>query len=56
MFAASRAHGLLLLAPVTISRSREHAAWPGTAGISARTLYSVITDIAHSAAHHGAHR
>lgn len=50
------AHDLLLLPPITISCSHEHAAWPGTVSISARTLYSVITDIAESAAHNGADR
>nr|WP_051468249.1 creatininase family protein [Actinomadura oligospora] len=34
-----------LLPPITISCSQEHSAWPGTASISARTLYSVISDI-----------
>ena len=34
------------LPPVTISCSHEHAAWPGTVSISARTLYSVVRDIA----------
>jgi creatinine amidohydrolase len=48
------AHNLLLLPPITISCSHEHAAWPGTVSISARTLYSVITDIATSLAQNGA--
>ncbi|MTD56410.1 creatininase family protein [Amycolatopsis pithecellobii] len=42
------AYPLRLLPPVTISCSHEHAAWPGTVSISAKTLYSVITDIADS--------
>lgn len=50
------AHNLLLLPPITISCSHEHAAWPGTVSISARTLYSMITDIANSAARNGADR
>ncbi len=50
------AHDLLLLPPVTISCSHEHAAWPGTVSISARTLYSVITDVADSAARNGAEK
>jgi creatinine amidohydrolase len=36
------------LPPVTFSCSHEHAAWPGTVSISARTLYSVVRDIADS--------
>ncbi|WP_285753127.1 creatininase family protein [Lentzea sp. NBRC 105346] len=39
---------VLLLPPITISCSHEHAAWPGTVSISAKTLYSVVTDIAES--------
>ncbi|UQA96941.1 creatininase family protein [Streptomyces halobius] len=37
-----------LLPPLTISCSHEHAAWPGTVSISARTLHAVVTDIADS--------
>jgi creatinine amidohydrolase len=37
-----------LLPPITISCSHEHAAWPGTVSIWAKTLYSMITDIADS--------
>jgi creatinine amidohydrolase len=50
------AHNLMLLPPITISCSHEHSAWPGTVSISARTLYSVLTDIAASAAVNGADR
>jgi creatinine amidohydrolase len=39
------AYPLLQLPPVTISCSHEHSAWPGTASISATTLYSVISDV-----------
>ena len=39
---------LLQLPPITMSCSHEHSAWPGTVSISARTLYSLITDIADS--------
>lgn len=39
------AHSVQLLPPVTISCSQEHAAWPGTVSISARTLHLVITDV-----------
>lgn len=42
------AHPVQLLPPVTISCSHEHAAWPGTVSISARTLHAVVTDIADS--------
>ena len=37
------------LPPITISCSHEHAAWPGTVSISARTLAAVVADIAESA-------
>ncbi|MFI9817628.1 creatininase family protein [Saccharothrix variisporea] len=46
--AIADAYPVRLLPPITISCSHEHAAWPGTVSISARTLYSVITDIAES--------
>ncbi|MEV6489043.1 creatininase family protein [Actinoplanes sp. NPDC051633] len=39
---------VMLLPPITISCSHEHAAWRGTVSISARTLHQVITDIADS--------
>ncbi|GGM83213.1 creatinine amidohydrolase [Longimycelium tulufanense] len=42
------AYPVQLLPPVTISCSHEHSAWPGTVSISARTLYSVVRDIADS--------
>lgn len=42
------AYPVQLLPPVTISCSHEHAAWPGTVSISARTLHSVVVDIADS--------
>src|SRR5436309_7426746 len=40
------AHPGLLLPPLTVSCSQEHAAWPGTVSISARTLHIIVTDIA----------
>ncbi|WP_436494864.1 creatininase family protein [Actinokineospora sp. HUAS TT18] len=46
--AIAAAYPVQLLPPVTISCSHEHAAWPGTVSISARTLYSVVQDIAES--------
>ncbi|GAA4560868.1 creatininase family protein [Planotetraspora kaengkrachanensis] len=39
---------LLLLPPITIACSHEHAGWAGTVSISSRTLIAVITDIADS--------
>lgn len=42
------AHDVLLLPPLTVSCSQEHAAWPGTVSISARTLHAVVTDLADS--------
>src|SRR3954469_15171240 len=42
------AYDLLLLPPVTISCSHEHAGWRGTVSISAPTLYAVVKDIATS--------
>jgi creatinine amidohydrolase len=42
------AYNLFLLPPVTISCSHEHAAFPGTVSISARTLIATIEDITSS--------
>ncbi|MEV6347453.1 creatininase family protein [Actinoplanes sp. NPDC051851] len=39
------AYDLLLLPPVTISCSHEHAGWPGTVSISHTTLTAVVTDV-----------
>ncbi len=39
------AYELLLLPPVTISCSHEHAGWLGTVSISAATLYAIVNDI-----------
>ena len=41
----ANAHNLLLLSPITISCSHEHAAFPGTVSISASTLTAVISDV-----------
>ena len=46
--AVADAHPVQLLPPLTITCSQEHAAWPGTVSISARTLVAVVTDIASS--------
>jgi creatinine amidohydrolase len=39
---------VMVLPPVTISCSHEHAAWRGTVSISSQTLYRVVVDIADS--------
>jgi len=41
-------HAVLVLPPVTVSCSHEHAGWAGTVSISATTLAAVVTDIAES--------
>lgn len=41
-------HPVMLLPPVTISCSHEHASWRGTVSISSRTLYAIVTDVADS--------
>src|SRR6266540_3669390 len=46
----------MVLPPITISCSHEHAAWRGTVSISARTLHQVVTDIYASLAASGIHR
>ncbi|MFV0128640.1 creatininase family protein [Streptomyces sp. HMX112] len=50
------AYPVHLLPPITISCSHEHAAFPGTVSISARTLYAVIDDIRASLARSGIHK
>ncbi|MFF5473947.1 creatininase family protein [Streptomyces achromogenes] len=42
------AYPVVLLPPVTVSCSHEHASWPGTVSISAVTLHAVVSDIAAS--------
>ena len=51
--AVGAAYRSLLLPPVTISCSHEHAGWRGTVSISAATLYAVVTDIAQSLRRNG---
>jgi creatinine amidohydrolase len=46
-------HPVRLLPPIQFSCSQEHADWPGTVSISARTLISVVTDIADSLRRNG---
>jgi creatinine amidohydrolase len=52
----AKAYPLMVLPPITISCSHEHAGWRGTVSISARTLHQVVTDIARSLAASGIHR
>lgn len=52
----AQAYPVMLLPPITIACSHEHAAWPGTVSISSRTLHHVITDIAASLARSGVDR
>lgn len=47
---------VLLLPPITISCSHEHAAWRGTVSISSTTLHRVIFDIAESLRRSGVER
>jgi creatinine amidohydrolase len=54
--AVAAAYPVLHLPPVTISCSHEHAAWPGTVSVSARTLWAVVTDVADSLARSGVER
>jgi creatinine amidohydrolase len=51
--AVAAAYPVLLLPPVTISCSHEHAAWPGTVSISAATLHAIVRDVADSLRHQG---
>jgi creatinine amidohydrolase len=52
----ARAYPVLVLPPITISCSHEHARWRGTVSISARTLHKVVTDVATSLAASDVHR
>lgn len=42
------AYPLLLLPPITISCSHEHAGWAGSTSIRATTLATIVTDVAES--------
>lgn len=44
----AHAYPVRTLPPLTFGCSHEHAAWPGTVSVSARTLDAVVTDIAAS--------
>jgi creatinine amidohydrolase len=46
-------YNVLVLPPVTVSCSHEHAAWPGTVSISHQTLSAVVEDIRASLAGNG---
>lgn len=45
-----------LLPPITMSCSHEHAAFPGTVSISAKTLHAMVDDIRASLARSGIHK
>lgn len=51
--AVAATYPVLHLPPLAISCSHEHAAWPGTVSVSARTLHAVVTDIADSLSRSG---
>ncbi|MEV6695515.1 creatininase family protein [Micromonospora sp. NPDC051196] len=51
--AIARRHNVLLLPPITLSCSHEHAGWPGTVSISHQTLSAIIDDIRASLAANG---
>jgi creatinine amidohydrolase len=40
----AKAHPVMLLPPITVSCSHEHAAWRGTVSISSQTLYRIVTE------------
>lgn len=52
----AKTYPVMLLPPITVSCSHEHAAWRGTVSISARTLYQLIADITASLTHSGIQR
>lgn len=54
--AIARSNNLLLLPPVTMSCSHEHAAWAGTVAVSASTLTVIVTDVAASLQQSGIER
>ncbi|MER7421112.1 creatininase family protein [Micromonospora peucetia] len=51
--AIAQRHNVLVLPPVTVSCSHEHAGWPGTVSISHQTLSAIIEDIRASLARSG---
>jgi creatinine amidohydrolase len=46
--AIAAAHRVMLLSPITISCSHEHADWRGTVSIGSQTLCRIVTDVADS--------
>jgi creatinine amidohydrolase len=54
--AVAASHPMLVLPPVTISCSHEHAGWAGTVSISAGTLYAIVNDVAESLRRSGVDR
>lgn len=52
----AQVYPVMLLPPITISCSHEHAAWRGTVSISARTLHQIVTDVADSVIRSGVER
>lgn len=54
--ALADAYPLLVLPPITVSCSHEHAAWPGTVSLGAATLLSIIADVRASLCHAGIDR
>lgn len=54
--AIARSNDLLLLPPVTMSCSHEHAGWAGTVAVSAGTLTAIVTDVAASLQRSGIER
>src|SRR4051812_30681217 len=47
---------VMVLPPITISCSHEHAAWRGTVSISSQTLYRIVVDVAESLRRTGVER
>lgn len=54
--ALADAYPLLVLPPITLSCSHEHAAWPGTVSLSAATMIAVVADVRSSLHHAGIDR
>jgi len=52
----ARTYPVMVLPPVTIACSHEHAAWPGTVSISSQTLYQIVNDVAASLKRSGIER
>jgi creatinine amidohydrolase len=51
-----QAYPVMVLPPVTIACSHEHAAWPGTVSISSQTLFHIVNDVAASLERSGIER